>query len=153
MATPEVHWVKSLVPTVLGNREFLPVPPTDLILQPVSTDNSHGVSLNSPHIHFQIDGIYIFPGPLDVEKLKRALSQMLRDYPHVAGRLSYDCKTQQWRIILNNHGVPITLGSTQHPGIYAHNFYHARDPGPFNTRLNGITLTSQIRFLRDSTCG
>src|SRR5882762_2396434 len=36
----ETHWVKPLIPTILGDREFLPVPPTDLILQPVSTSNT-----------------------------------------------------------------------------------------------------------------
>lgn len=61
--------------------------------------------------------VYVFPGALDIEKLKHALAQMLRDYPHAAGRLSHDRVETKWRIILNNYGVSIAVGKTRRSGI------------------------------------
>jgi len=54
----------------------------------------------------------VFPGPIDVEKLKVALAKTLHDYPHGAGRLSYDDKCGQWSIKLTNDAVPIITGTT-----------------------------------------
>ena len=75
-----------------------------------------------------MDVSWIFPGPIDVEKLKSALAQTLHDYPHGAGRLCYDEKHSQWLIKLTNDPVPIITGETdlifneelmvmQHPDI------------------------------------
>lgn len=36
---------------------------------------------------FQIDGVYLLPGPIDVERLKKAIALTLSAYPHAAGRL------------------------------------------------------------------
>lgn len=55
---------------------------------------------------------------MNLEMLEHTLAQTLRDYPHFAERLSFEPETQQWCIILNNHSVPVTLGSTQHLGIF-----------------------------------
>lgn len=60
----------------------------------------------------------VFPGPLDANKLKYALAQTLCDYPHAAGRLSYNKQTRKWSILLTNEGVPLTIGTTNLP--YAH---------------------------------
>ena len=59
-----------------------------------------------------MDVSWVFPGHIDVEKLKVALAKTLHDYPHGAGRLSYDEKRGQWSIILTNDPVPIITGTT-----------------------------------------
>ncbi|KIM79320.1 hypothetical protein PILCRDRAFT_564103 [Piloderma croceum F 1598] len=88
-----VYWVKPLLPTTLDCIESLPLLGTDKILP-------------------AFDAIWVIQGALCFDKLRRALAQTLRDYPHVAGRLSCDPKTQEVRIRLTNDGVPITVGST-----------------------------------------
>ncbi|EIN11503.1 hypothetical protein PUNSTDRAFT_131668 [Punctularia strigosozonata HHB-11173 SS5] len=91
--SPDVHWVKPVVPTVLGDLDQLPVPGTDLIFA-------------------SLDGGWFFPGPLDFEMLKKAFAATLHDYPHAAGRLRSDPKTGKWRIALTNSAVPITFNRT-----------------------------------------
>jgi hypothetical protein len=59
-----------------------------------------------------LDVSWIFPGPIDIVKLKIALAKVLYDYPHGAGRLSYDEKRSQWSIKLTNNPVPIITGTT-----------------------------------------
>jgi Transferase family len=88
-----IYWVKPLLPTTLDGIESLPLLGTDKILP-------------------AFDAIWVIQGALCLDKLRRALAQTLRDYPHVAGRLSCDPKTQEVRIRLTNDGVPITVGST-----------------------------------------
>src|ERR1700729_1239478 len=91
-----VYWVKPVLPTALDDIESLPVSGSNKLYAPV-------------------DSTLVFPGAISVEKLRSALAQTLRDYPHAAGRLSCDPKTQGWRIRLTNDGVPITVGSTNLP--------------------------------------
>jgi hypothetical protein len=93
-----VYWVKPVLPTTLDGTQSLPLPGTDKIFSGV-------------------DNTFIFPGALCVEKLRKALAQTLRDYPHAAGRLACDTKTQnpEWSIKLTNDGVPITVGHTDMP--------------------------------------
>jgi hypothetical protein len=93
----QVYWVKPVLPTTLDGMESLPLPATDKIFFPT------------------VDGTLVVPGALYVEKLRHALAQTLRDYPHVAGRLSCNPKTKEWRIRLTNDSVPITFGSTNLP--------------------------------------
>jgi hypothetical protein len=59
-----------------------------------------------------LDVSWVFPGHIDVEKLKVALAKTLHNYPHGAGRLSYEEKRGQWSIILTNDPVPIIIGTT-----------------------------------------
>ena len=54
----------------------------------------------------------MFPGPISVEKLKVALAKTLHDFPHGAGRLSYDEQLGRWLIKLTNDTVPIFTGTT-----------------------------------------
>ena len=91
-----VHWVKPILPTILGNLESLFIPGTDKIF----------AGLNCT---------WVFPGPLVVEKLKTALTQTLHDYLHAAGRLSCNPKTREWHIKLTNECVSITIGTTNLP--------------------------------------
>jgi len=55
---------------------------------------------------------WVFPGAICLEKLKQALSKTLHNYPHAAGRFSYDNQRRQWQIKLTNDGVPVALGRT-----------------------------------------
>jgi hypothetical protein len=57
-----------------------------------------------------LDVSWVFPAPIDVEKLKISLAKTLHDYPHGAGRLSYDEMRGQWSIKLTNDAVPIITG-------------------------------------------
>lgn len=123
----ETHWVKPALPTTLGDLTWLPVPPTDVILESVSSDSLQDVYTLT--LAMQIDVTWVLPGPIDFKKFKHALSLALRDYPHRAGRLSYNEQSKQWRIRLNNEGVPITVGTTEHPGIYSPEFNYERNPG------------------------
>jgi hypothetical protein len=88
-----VYWVKPLLPDHPGWHRVTPSAGKDKILP-------------------AFDSIWVIQGALCLDKLRRALAQTLRDYPHVAGRLSCDPKTQEVRIRLTNDGVPITVGST-----------------------------------------
>ncbi|KIM84836.1 hypothetical protein PILCRDRAFT_5880 [Piloderma croceum F 1598] len=63
----------------------------------------------------RFDTTWVFPNALCVEKLRNTLAQTLRDYPHVAGRLYCNQKTQELRIKLTNDSVPITVGFTNLP--------------------------------------
>ena len=89
-----VHLVKLVPPSTLSDLEFLH------LLQ------ERTKFLQDPILH----GSYQY-----VEKLiiTLGLAQTLRDYPHAAGRLSCDPKTQEWSIKLMNDGVPITVGTTK----------------------------------------
>jgi hypothetical protein len=91
-----VYWVKPVLPVILDGIESLPVLGEDKIFP----------SFNST---------LVFPGALCIEKLIHALAQTLRDYPHIAGRLSCDLKTQELSIRLTNDGVPVTVGFTNLP--------------------------------------
>jgi hypothetical protein len=116
LSDTQVYWVKPVLPTALDGIESLPLPATDKIF---------------PAVH----ATWVFPGALHVEKLINALAQTLRDYPHVAGRLSCDPKIQKWCIRLTNDSVPITVGSTNL--VYAtdewfhHNEHHPDIVGKF----------------------
>jgi hypothetical protein len=55
---------------------------------------------------------WVFPSAICLEKLKQALSKTLHDYPHAAGRFSYDSQGRKWQIKLTNDGVPVVLGRT-----------------------------------------
>jgi hypothetical protein len=96
LSESHIHWVKPILPTTLGERELLPISGGDKFLA-------------------VFDATWVFPDALCIKKLRNALALTLRDYPHVAGRLSCDPKTQEWRIRLTNDGVPITVGSTSLP--------------------------------------
>jgi len=91
-----VYWVKPVLPVILDGIESLPLQGGDRFFPPFNST-------------------MVFPGALCIEKLKHALAQTLRDYPHVAGRLSCDPKTQELSIRLTNDGVPVTVGSTNLP--------------------------------------
>jgi hypothetical protein len=120
---PNVHWVKPLLPTTLGDLESINISGTDQIFAAVS-DQAMSFSSVLHIFHLQPDWIWIYPGPLDIETLKFALSRALRDYPHAAGRLIRDSQTQKWRIKLTNEGVPITLGTTNLPHASDEWFYN-----------------------------
>ncbi|KIM92455.1 hypothetical protein PILCRDRAFT_810513 [Piloderma croceum F 1598] len=93
MSDLNTHWVKIPLPHSLSNHDSLPVIGLDLLLLP-------------------LDASWVFPGPIDIEKLKVALAKTLHDYPHGAGRLSFDEKNRQWSIKLTNDAVPIITGTT-----------------------------------------
>jgi hypothetical protein len=59
-----------------------------------------------------VDGGWFFPGPLDVEQLKSALSLALQSFPHAAGRLRFDDSSNRWNIALTNSAIPLTVHST-----------------------------------------
>jgi hypothetical protein len=69
-------------------------------------------NLNFKILEFKVDVSWVFPGPIDINKLKVALAKSLHDYPHAAGRLSYDENLGRWLIKLTNEAVPIILGKT-----------------------------------------
>jgi hypothetical protein len=69
-----VQWVKPLLPTTLDDIESLPMPVTDTFLAPVS---EHHANLTlciivTIHLSIKLDIVWVFPGPLDLEKLKHA---------------------------------------------------------------------------------
>lgn len=105
LSDSHIHWVKPILPTTLGDMELLPVPGGDKYL-------------------VTFDATWVFPGALCINKLKSSLALTLRDYPHTAGRLSCDPKTQEWRIRLTSDGVPITVGSTNLPSVTDEWFYN-----------------------------
>jgi hypothetical protein len=111
MSNPSVHWVKPNLPHQLSEIDSLPVVGLDLLLVPASPFLSH---CRKRHIDIDIklDVSWVFPGPIDVEKLKIALAKTLHDYPHGAGRLSYDEQCGRWLIRLTNDAVPIIMGTT-----------------------------------------
>ena len=77
----------------------------------------------------QMNVTWTVPGALDTEKLKLALSRTLQQWPSYAGRLSYDSASKKSLILLNNEGVPLKIGSTNHPGIFSKESKHERHPG------------------------
>ena len=115
--------------------ESLPMPVTDTFLAPVSEHHANLILciIVTINLSIKLDIIWVFPGPLDLEKLKHALARTLRDYPHAAGRLSYDPATKKWRIRLTKEGVPISTGRTEHPGIFSNEFNHERSPDFLDT--------------------
>jgi len=135
LSTPVIHLVNPATPTALANKPWLPLPATDRIF--ASADLS-----------------WVFPGPLDLERLKSSLALALRDYPHCAGRLAYDHVNQQWRILLTNDPVPITVVTTN-VDIFSEDFHHdhhadfcdevpfpdATHRGIFSSPLTKIKLT------------
>jgi len=129
---PVIYWVKAILPTTLGDLDWLPIPVTDKLLIPVSDRHARPVldiiSNAFTNSSIKIDVVWVFPGPLDLEKLKHALAQTLRDYPHAAGRVLHEPSTKTWRIRLTNEGVPISTSSTQNPGIFSYEFNHQRSP-------------------------
>jgi len=118
-----VFWVKPLLPTTLDGIESLPLLGTDKILP-------------------AFDAIWVIQGALCLDKLRCALAQTLRDYPHVAGRLSCDPKTQEVCIRLTNDGVPITVGST--------NLSYATDEW-FHNNEHHPDLVGKLFFSRPSS--
>ena len=60
--------------------------------------------------HIKIDATWLLPGPLDIPCLKNAISRMLSDFPHCAGRLSYKEQKKAWQISLVNEAVCLTVG-------------------------------------------
>jgi hypothetical protein len=130
-----IYWVKPVLPTALHNIESLPVVGPNKLYAPV-------------------DSTLVFPGTLCVKKLRSALALTLRDYPHAAGRLSCDPKTQKWRIHLTNDGVPITVGSTNlsYPTDewFHHNERHPDLLGSLSPFEHiGIDLALTMRFVID----
>jgi hypothetical protein len=73
-----------------------------------------------------MDIIWVFPGLLDLEKLKHVLAQTRRDYPHAAGRLLHEPSKKMWQIRLTNESIPISTGSTPNPGIFSDEFNHEK---------------------------
>src|ERR1700734_3456315 len=152
---PVIHWVKANLPTTLGDLDWLPIPVTDKLLIPVSDRHARPVldiiSNALTNSSIKIDVVSVFPGPLDLEKLKNALAQTLRDYPHAAGRLLHEPSMKTWRIRLTNEGVPISTGSTQNPGIFSDKFNHERSPEvldslKFPTNPRDIAKEPLVRF-------
>lgn len=90
----------------------------------------------------QADLSWVYPGPLNLDRLKLSLALALRDYPHCAGRLAYDNTAQQWRILLTNDPVPITVVTTN-VDIFAESFNHDRHPG---RELSLVRKNAEILF-------
>lgn len=58
-----------------------------------------------------MEGMVVFPGPIDIPRLRTALAKTLHDYPHTAGRLISE--KGEWFIKLTNSPVPLTLATSQ----------------------------------------
>lgn len=58
----------------------------------------------------KVDLTWLLPGPLNIPRLKDALSLTLRDFPHCAGRLLHNEQENSWRLRLANEPVSITVG-------------------------------------------
>ena len=113
-----IHWVQANLPTSLGNLESLPINPTDYLNHAVCITSIKYLACKMWTYLSQGDISYVFPGPLDITRLKDALSKTLSHYPHCAGRASRDPRGPEWSILLNNKGVPITVSTTEHNGIF-----------------------------------
>ena len=157
-----------MLPTNLGDLEAIKISGTDQIFAAVS-EYGWIVFTRRSNLHVaQPDCTWIYPGPLDIKRLKIALSQTLRDYPHAAGRLQYESQTQKWYIKLTNEGVPITLGTTnlpyapdewfhtneRHPDLIGKEYYFAKcitilkiiDPMPMSFHPLELNNEPLLRF-------
>ncbi|KAJ7125343.1 hypothetical protein C8R44DRAFT_980526 [Mycena epipterygia] len=90
------YLVKPKNPTVLAGRSVWEYPATDTLV-----------------LFFVMDGLFILPEFIDIERWKDALSKTLALYPPVAGRLrtspSKDGKKGGVYIELTNSGVPVSV--------------------------------------------
>lgn len=136
--TTNIHWVRALLPSALGAREALSLKWTDSRTRNVSVSLHEHCRFRTIAFNFQqMDFMWTVPEILNLARFKQALSQALRDYPHFAGSLSYNTAStsRPWSILLNNEGVPLTVGYTQHPGLYTNSYKRERDPGTLKRHL------------------
>ena len=124
------YWVKPSLPTQLNNIASIQVPGTDQIFAGVSLCcRSLGQKKKYPNPFTQPDLTLLFPSQLDLTRLRVGLSLTLRDYPHVAGRLSRDPKTKKWSIMLTNEGIPLITGTTSLPSA-SEEWFHRNERHP-----------------------
>jgi hypothetical protein len=116
-----VYYVRPILPTNLDGIESLPLPGTDKMFA-------------------RFDATWVFPNPLCVEKLRNTLAQTLHDYPHVAGRLYCNQKTQELRIKLTNDSVPITVGFTNLPYATDKWFYNNENHPDIVGKMSSVVL-------------
>ncbi|KAH7122341.1 hypothetical protein B0J11DRAFT_607587 [Dendryphion nanum] len=113
-----IHRVYPHTPTLLGNREWLPLQPTDLSIYP---------TVNS----------YTFPGRLDEKKLRSSLSKTLQRFPPYSGSVQAHPKDRSLQIKLDNSSVQLTIGETDEPGPFAAGWKGEEHPDYFDDLPRG----------------
>jgi hypothetical protein len=105
-----VHNVLPTLPTLLGDRQFLPY--VDPLMVDLVDESLAHLSARYTGSNPRSAALGFSPVP-SISRNLRVLSRTLHDYPHAAGRIGYDDQSHRWQIKLTNDTVPITLGTTE----------------------------------------
>lgn len=123
------YLIKPVLPTILGDQEYFDLFPTECVSIAVHCELLRRCLPNLQADLTILIGGWVVPGPIDVERLRYAISHALTLHPTAAGRLSYDEGTEKFRLNLNNEGVLLTvMPDCPTPGPWQEGFEHFRHP-------------------------
>lgn len=107
---------------------------------------------NTDSLFFSMDGVWMYPGKLDRDRIMHGVTMAMRDFPHGGGRLVHDKASGEWSIDLApNQGIPVTFGTTDRKiDLFDPRFSHEKesdicDPLPLPLRKN-VRLIPLVRY-------
>jgi len=75
------------------------------------------------------------PKPLDTNQLIASLAETLRIYPLNASQLAKNPSNGKWQLQLINQAIPLTIGTSQKPGLFGPSWNGERDTGEIDGEL------------------
>lgn len=127
----QTFWIKPLQPTLLEGISSIELPTRECLF-------FSSVIPVAMHLTYRLTAVYMtgidvgwmYPGPLDVRRLREAIAKALQRYPQAAGRLSHNKATGRWNLnISDQEGVPLrVVPNTDAPSPFSPGFDHQRHP-------------------------